>query len=115
MKNATRNDDGTLAITPGDWKSDNQAVHGENGFPILTPFFEGQLNKRDEANLALAAEAGTVTNATGRTPAELVELVRELREAMQSVLCDPEGIPCFYGSDGDRQVIYEALKKSEGI
>lgn len=33
----------------------------------------------------------------------------KLREAMLSVLCDPEGVPCFEGSDGDRAVIAEAL------
>ncbi len=33
----------------------------------------------------------------------------KLREAMLSVLCDPEGVPCFSGSDGDRAVIAEAL------
>ncbi len=35
--------------------------------------------------------------------------IAKLREAMLSVLCDPEGTPCFSGSDGDRAVIAEAL------
>jgi len=35
--------------------------------------------------------------------------VARLREAVFSVLCDPDGNPCFAGSDGDRQVIREAL------
>ena len=32
-----------------------------------------------------------------------------LRDAMLAVLCDTEGVPCFYGSDGDRKVIADAL------
>lgn len=50
---------------------------------------------------------------------ELPNLVRELaaaqgreaklREAMLAVLCNPDGVPCFEGSDGDRAVIAEAL------
>jgi hypothetical protein len=37
------------------------------------------------------------------------EKVEKMRGAMLSVLCDPEGNPCFEGSDGDRQVIRDAL------
>jgi len=36
-----------------------------------------------------------------------------LREAILSVLCDQEGNPCFAGSDGDRQVIREALASTD--
>jgi hypothetical protein len=32
-----------------------------------------------------------------------------LQEAMLAVLCDPEGNPCFSGSDGDRKTIADAL------
>ena len=34
---------------------------------------------------------------------------QQLKEAVLSVLCDPEGRPCFAGSDGDRKVIDDAL------
>lgn len=34
---------------------------------------------------------------------------KTLQDAMLSVLCDPEGVPCFRGSDGDRKIIAEAL------
>jgi chromosome segregation ATPase len=30
-------------------------------------------------------------------------------DAMLAVLCDPEGSPCFAGSDGDRKIIADAL------
>lgn len=33
----------------------------------------------------------------------------KLQDAVLAVLCDPEGNPCFRGSDGDRAVIAEAL------
>lgn len=34
---------------------------------------------------------------------------KEMYDAMSAVLCDPEGNPCFLGSDGDRQVIADAM------
>lgn len=37
-----------------------------------------------QANLALIPEAGTVTNECGKTPRELLELVRELRGLLQN-------------------------------
>lgn len=39
------------------------------------------------------------------------EALLDCLNAMENVLCDPEGIPCFQGSDGDRQVIYDAMSK----
>lgn len=36
----------------------------------------------------------------------------KLRDAVLAVLCDPDGRPCFNGSDGDRAVIAEALDAS---
>ncbi len=33
----------------------------------------------------------------------------KLREAILSVLCDPEGVACFDGGDGDRKVIQDVI------
>ena len=47
--------------------------------------------------------------------------VRELEGALsslQAILCDPEGTPCFAGSDGDRRVAvdaFAALTPKEGL
>jgi len=47
------------------------------------------------------------------TITEQAAKIAELREAILSVLCDPERNPCFEGSDGDRQVIREALASTD--
>lgn len=44
---------------------------------------------------------------------ELLDLVEMQHEAMLDVLCDPEGVPCFHGSDGDRAVIRKPLAAFE--
>ena len=77
-----------------------------------------------EAHAALIAEAGTITNQTGRTPAELVALVRELRGALE-IIADRRFESKFGRSNGqpyyqDRlqhaeQIAIAALKKSEGV
>ena len=38
---------------------------------------------------------------------------KRLRSVIQALFCDPEGNPCFQGSDGDREVLREALSASE--
>jgi hypothetical protein len=83
-----RDKDGKLAITPGVWEL---SLTGCNLIrpEVKIPHYTGAASWRAEqdhktqrrANAALIAEAGTVTNATGRTPAELRDLVRELWEA----------------------------------
>lgn len=35
--------------------------------------------------------------------------LEQIKEALQSVLCDPKGNVCIKGSDGDRQVVQQAL------
>lgn len=45
----------------------------------------------------------------------LIALVRRQHESMLAVLCDPEGTPCFDGSNGDREVIAEALAAFENF
>lgn len=44
-------------------------------------------------------------------PQGLVEALNFSFSAMQSVLCDPEGNPCFAGSDMDRQIIKDAMQQ----
>lgn len=39
----------------------------------------------------------------------LLEAVRRAREALESVLCDPEGNVCWHGSYADRDIIGDAL------
>ena len=38
-----------------------------------------------------------------------------LREAVLAVCCDPEGTVCIRGSDGDREVIQEALDATDDL
>lgn len=45
----------------------------------------------------------------------LIALVRQQHESMLAVLCDPEGTPCFDGSNGDREVIAEAIAAFESF
>jgi hypothetical protein len=82
-----RDSAGKLAITPGVWRhvhtlSYSQGVYSDNGkAPLESIKFEG-LYLDNLADGHLFAEAGTVTNQTGHTPAELAALVRELRGAL---------------------------------
>jgi len=84
-----RDSAGKLCITPGAWElspTGCNLIRPE----VKMPHYTGGASWRAEqdhktqrwANAALIAEAGTVTNQTGRTPAELAALVRELREAL---------------------------------
>jgi hypothetical protein len=109
-----RNADGKLAVTPGAWWYDKGQLENE-GFVIrdcgemgiiacsfVDPDHEWM--EESEANAALIAEAGTVTNQTGRTPAELAAMVRELREALNAA-CDMANT-CVFD---------DILAKTEGI
>jgi hypothetical protein len=81
-----RGADGKLAITPGEWRY--QRDHGIVLSFVGTDLFHVtglNLTRHCRANGNLIAEAGTVTNATGRTPAELAALVRELRAGIKAV------------------------------
>ena len=61
-------------------------------------------NTEQEANAALIAETFNVTNATGRTPAELRDLVRELRDAIE-----------MYIEYSELKCLTKALEKTEGV
>lgn len=53
-----------------------------------------------------------------RTALSAMPQQRELVEALESlraVLCDPEGTPCFRGSDGDRLAVRDALRKLSNL
>jgi hypothetical protein len=80
-----RNADGKLAITPGVWRLSKTGLHldapsfksaGYCGGACVNSAMRYESSRLADA--ALIAEAGTVTNQTGRTPAELAALVREL-------------------------------------
>jgi hypothetical protein len=84
-----RDSDGKLAITPGVWRLSKTGLHldapsfksaGYCGGACVNSAMRYESSRL--ADSALIAEAGTVTNQTNRTPAELAALVRELREAL---------------------------------
>ena len=108
-----RDSAGKLAITPGAWRhvhtlDYSQGVYSDNGkAPLESIKYEG-LYLANMADGDLFAEAGTITNQTGKTPAELAALVRELRGwikatihlsgysrelvAMQKTIAESEGV-----------------------
>ena len=117
-----RDSAGKLCITPGKWEVANRAAVGNrDGEHVANCLWANEAY----CNAALIAEAGTVTNATNRTPAELLKerdeweveatrlhgenerlaaLVRELRGALEAYRKhDP-----FFMDDN-------LLTKSEGV
>jgi hypothetical protein len=114
-----RDASGKLAITPGDWwyQRDHGAVMSTlDGKLVIVCDLQISSNCRADGNLI--AVAGTITNQTGRTPAELAALVRELRGVLEDVrslpLADtyPDG-PCIQSYLMDD--VIAALAKSEGV
>ncbi len=117
-----RNADGKLAITPGVWEL------SKSGMNVDFPTFKSEAycggasflsacshQWKRKADAALIAEAGTVTNQTNRTPAELAALVRELREALNRMLYQ---FAYLDATDRERKAIdpaRAALAKSEGV
>ena len=88
-----RNADGKLAITPGVWRLSKTGLHldapsfksaGYCGGACVNSAMRYESSRLADA--ALIAEAGTVTNQTGRTPAELAAMVRELQVALKSLI-----------------------------
>jgi hypothetical protein len=119
-----RDSAGKLAITPGVWEL------SKSGMNVDRPTFKSEAycggasflsacshQWKRKADAALIAEAGTIANQTGRTPAELAALVRELREAAFAVYDMPTECGCEIGSDAlalwDK--LKTALAKSEGV
>jgi hypothetical protein len=119
-----RDSAGKLAITPGVWEL------SKSGMNVDRPTFKSEAycggasflsacshQWKRKADAALIAEAGTVTNQTGRTPAELAALVRELREAAFAVYDMPTECGCEIGNDAlalwDK--LESAIAKSEGV
>jgi hypothetical protein len=118
-----RDSAGKLAITPGVWRhvhtlDYSQGIYSDNGkAPLESIKYEG-LYLANLADGDLMAEAGTVTNQTNRTPAELAALVRELRGVLGDVRSlpvarsYPDG-PCIESYLMDD--VISALAKSEGV
>jgi hypothetical protein len=105
-----RDAQGKLAITPGAWEVANRAAVGnQEGEHVANCSWANEAY----CNAALIAEAGTVTNATGRTPAELAELVRGFKNAcLQMIDC----LSCAF--DKHTEAYLEAkhwIDKSEGV
>jgi hypothetical protein len=99
-----RDASGKLAITPGNWKDYGERIHSGGHGAVATVRYYYEANPDAKANAALIAEAGTVTNATNRTPAELAALVRELREAIE-----------MYIECSELKYLTRTLAKSEGV
>jgi hypothetical protein len=144
-----RDKSGKLAITPGAWEY-AEAGSGQGGQFVITEWFvrrpeddvsiaadiiDPATDAPSQANAALIAEAGTVTNETDRTPAELRDLCRELRAALSEIQARATNHPCFMAESfdsRDMEAIFDeggdccdwtmlaietsdALAKSEGI
>jgi hypothetical protein len=116
-----RNAEGKLAITPGVWALVIEAHQWLVGMPLDYGMVacarydrtEG-VCEQDKANAALIAEAGTITNQTGRTPAELAALVRELREAL-SLMYETAVSERTQAACSTWDLCESALAKSEGV
>jgi CRISPR/Cas system CSM-associated protein Csm2 small subunit len=116
-----RDAQGKLAITPGKCQIadglEKNFIYAlnENGINRFWAMVCKQTNggsKHGEcdANAALYAEAHNITNQTGRTPAELRDLVRELREALKAHTW------MYRNTIGETEdKIRALLKKSEGV
>jgi hypothetical protein len=117
-----RDGDGKLAITPGTIsRCDNGFMVCEDGHTIM---HESRSRVEMDATTDLYVEAHNVTNATNRTPAELLkerdeweaEAVKlkytlfELRKALDYIAVNPT-LP----GDEVRKIAAEALAKSEGV
>ena len=122
-----RDADGKLAITPGVWLlGDENDSHAElelaqtdcqintcrqKRYDICT----GMSRNEMLANIHLCIEAGTVTNQTNRTPAELAALVRELRGALQEIVAQYDWQARTVSECEAMELANEAIAKSEGV
>jgi len=74
-----RDENGKLAITPGVWVCiQNDCIENAACDHVANTIWSDHC----EANAALIAEAGTVTNECGKTPRELLDLCRELHTSL---------------------------------
>lgn len=88
----------------------------------MTNIIDNQLEKKLDALNALVILYTSSNLPTNRAHHEYQTLLKYIEDdsshvanlkaldAIQSVLCDPEGNPCFHGSDADRQVISDAMR-----
>lgn len=67
--------------------------------------------RRSAAMQALEAYIGKLDQVQQERD-ELRRHVAALRGVILAVLCDPEGAPCFHGSDGDRKAIADVLAQT---
>ena len=108
--------------TLGPWSVDDAlpgdafryVIHGEGDSfgHICRISINGNANAEDDAHLI--AEAGTVFHNTGLSPVQLVEMVKELKEALEMGL--EIGAQCSRGFLGKfQQKSRAALAKCEGV
>lgn len=124
---------GEMKPTPGPWVAKSRDVyHGRKRVVFnANAASKEPLNMKEEflqaeANARLIAEAGTVFHNTGLSPVQLVEMVKELREALQDAEDYISGHMPTNGwglldrlEDADRRETLEkvraALAKCEGV
>lgn len=88
--------------TPGEWLTTKRSVYVLHS---VDPVDGGEVVCQPKR----AVDTRFIAAANPTTILTLIALVRLQHESMLAVLCDPEGTPCFDGSNGDREVIAEAL------
>jgi hypothetical protein len=104
-----RDSAGKLAITPGEVVYANgEIISRQSAYdPICYPFNDEEGDENHPDNL-LICEAFNVTNATGRTPAELTALVRELRDWIKATIH-------LSGYSRELVAMQKTIAKTEGI
>lgn len=106
--------------TPGPWVAKSRDVyHGRKRVVFnANAASKEPLNMKEEflqaeANARLIAEAGTVFHNTGLSPVQLVEMVKELKEALSRLLnADKDE---HLTAQGVRNIARAALAKCEGV
>lgn len=68
-----------------------------------------------EDNKRFATQYNKVVEAISTYAGNLEKQIVMLRNTIQALFCDPEGNPCFAGSDGDRLIIAEALAATDDL
>lgn len=117
---------GEMKPTPGPWEA---TCSNERGYPEWfirvpgePPVISYEIAKitsyrpdgTDESDARLIAEAGTVFHNTGLSPVQLVEMVKELEEALRGLVSALS--PEIHGSpNSPLEIARAALAKCEGV
>ena len=95
--------------SPGPWKWFSKV----NGF-IQDRGSERQMRFLVAANNQGFCHTVGLDSETDIANADLIASAPELLEMVEALFCDPEGNPCFEGSDGDKTYFLNTLKKARG-